>query len=134
MGLDPKYRKGADQRGLEFVRFHDRTILKVSSNYNAAFAAKFHFVDYAPPSLVLFRDQIYLQLTLRNPALFDRNMTSNYRRAAQSFDLFLAPLLKDLLTKIPATREISSLDITVLDRHHRQPVKRAPHVAGDSAQ
>ena len=59
-------------------------------------AAKFHFVDYAPPSLVLFRDQIYLQLTLRNPALFDRNMTSIYRRAAQSFDLFLAPLLKDV--------------------------------------
>ena len=79
-------------------------------------AAKFHFVDYAPPSLVLFRDQIYLQLTLRNPALFDRNMTSIYRRAAQSFDLFLAPLLKDLLTKIPATREISGLDITVLDK------------------
>jgi len=43
-------------------------------------------------------------------------MTSIYRRAAQSFNLFLAPLLIDLLTKIPATREISGLDITVLDK------------------
>lgn len=79
-------------------------------------AAKFHFVAYAPPSLVLFRDQIYFQLTLRNPAPFDKNVTSIYKRAAQSFDLFLAPLLKDLLTRIPATPEISGLDITVLDQ------------------
>lgn len=39
VGLDPKDQQGADQRGLEFVRFHDRTILKVSGNYNAAFNA-----------------------------------------------------------------------------------------------
>jgi len=39
VGLDPTDQQGADQRGLEFVRFHDRTILKVSGNYNAAFNA-----------------------------------------------------------------------------------------------
>ena len=79
-------------------------------------AARFHLVEYAPPSLVLFRDKIYLQLTLRNPTPFDRNGTSIYRRAAQSFDLFLAPLLKDLLAKVPDGQEISGLDITVLDQ------------------
>jgi hypothetical protein len=79
-------------------------------------AAKFHFVAYAPPSCVLFRDQVYLQLTLRNPAPFDKNATSLYKRAAQSFDLFLAPVLKDLLAKVPAAQEISGLDITVLDQ------------------
>ena len=79
-------------------------------------AAKFHFVEYAPSSLVLFHDQIYLQLTLRNPALFDQNSTSIYRRAARSFDLFLAPSLKDLLGKVPNSPEIAGLDITVLDQ------------------
>ena len=79
-------------------------------------AAKFHFVEYAPSSLVLFHDQIYLQLTLRNPSLFDQNSTSIYKRAARSFDLFLAPSLKDLLGKVPNSPEIAGLDITVLDQ------------------
>jgi hypothetical protein len=95
----------------------------IQSKYHTQFdalakegAAKFHFVAYAPPSCVLFRGQVYLQLTLRNPAPFDKNSTSLYKRAAQSFDLFLAPMLKDLLAKVPATQEISGLDITVLDQ------------------
>ena len=39
VGVDPKEQLGADTRGLEFVRFHDRTALKVSGNYHAAFNA-----------------------------------------------------------------------------------------------
>jgi hypothetical protein len=78
--------------------------------------AKFHFVEYALPSFALFRDQIYLQLTLRNPAPFDKSATSIYKRAAQSFDLFLAPLLKDLLAKTPDAQELAGLDVTVLDQ------------------
>jgi len=75
---------------------------------------KFHFVDYAPPSFVLFQDRVALQLTLRNPARFDREHTSIYKRAAQSFDLFLAPQLKDLLSRISKEVEFPALDITVL--------------------
>ncbi len=78
-------------------------------------AARFHFVAYAPPSLVLFRGAVYLQLTLRNPTPFDKSATSIYKRAAESFDLFLAPQLKDILSKVPSTPEIAGLDITVLD-------------------
>jgi hypothetical protein len=37
IGLESKDPIGADQRGLEFVIFHGRTILKTSGNYNAAF-------------------------------------------------------------------------------------------------
>ena len=74
----------------------------------------FHFVDYAPPSFAIFRNQIYLQLTMRNPAVFDPDATSIYKRAARSFDLFLAPRLKDLLAKIPNDPSISGIDITVL--------------------
>src|SRR5579859_3969958 len=37
VGLDPSKQAEADSRGLEFVRFHNRTILKVTGNYNAAY-------------------------------------------------------------------------------------------------
>ncbi len=78
-----------------------------------------HFVNYAPASLGLFHKQVYLQITLRNPAVFDRNGTSIYKRAAQSFDLFLAPQLKGLLAKMPSGQEISGVDVTVLDEFSR---------------
>src|SRR5215467_11039036 len=38
-GLDPAKQAEADSRGLEFVRFQDRVILKVTGNYNAAYDA-----------------------------------------------------------------------------------------------
>ena len=79
-------------------------------------AKRFQMVAYAPPTLALFRDQIYLQVTLRNPAPFDKSQSSIYKRAAQSFDLFLAPLLKDLVSKAPAGPQISGFDITVLNQ------------------
>src|SRR5215472_1920380 len=37
VGLDPAKQTEADSRGLEFVRFQDRVILKVTGNYNAAY-------------------------------------------------------------------------------------------------
>src|SRR6202162_4602376 len=37
VGLDPAQRAEPDARGLEFVRFEDRVILKVTGNYNAAY-------------------------------------------------------------------------------------------------
>ncbi len=77
--------------------------------------AKHHFVDYAPPSFVVFRNQITMQLTLKNPSGFDRDGSSIYKRAAQSFDLFLAPQLKPILDKIPDCPELEALDITVID-------------------
>ena len=78
--------------------------------------AHYHFVSYAPASLGLFHNQIYLQLTLRNPELFDKNSTSIYKRAAQSFDLFLAPQLKGLLAKISMDPEVAGVDVSVLDQ------------------
>jgi hypothetical protein len=75
----------------------------------------YHFVTYAPPSLIVFRNQIVLQLTLRNPNTFDKEGTSIYKRAARSFDLFLAPQLKSILERIPDDAELGGLDITVLN-------------------
>lgn len=79
-----------------------------------------HFVDYAPPSFAVFHKRIYLQMTLRNPAVFDSNATSIYKRAARSFDLFLAPRLKSLLAKVPEDPSIAGLDITVLTEFSAQ--------------
>jgi hypothetical protein len=78
--------------------------------------AKFHFVDYAPPSFVLYRNQILLQMTLRNTLHFSQDTGSIYKRAAQSFDLFLARQLKDLLDKAPADAPFDGYDITVLNQ------------------
>jgi hypothetical protein len=73
-----------------------------------------YFVDYAPPSFAVFHQRVYLQLTMRNPAVFDPHATSIYKRAAQSFDLFLAPRLKSLLARVPDDPAIAGLDVTVL--------------------
>jgi hypothetical protein len=89
--------------------------------------AAFHFVDYSPPSFILFQNRIALQITLRNPARFDAEKTSIYKRAAQSFDLFLAPQLKDLVEKAPAQAEFTSFDFTVVNQ-----LAVAPHALSEA--
>lgn len=79
-------------------------------------APKFHFVDYAPPTFVVFHDKMALQLTLRNSIQFGPVRGSIYKRAAQSFDLFLAPLLKDLSDRISPDLEFQLYDFSVLNR------------------
>jgi hypothetical protein len=78
--------------------------------------AKFHFVEYAPPTFVIFRDQVALQMTLRNTIQFGPEKGSIYKRAAQSFDLFLAPQLKDLSDKVLADMEFQLFDFSVLNK------------------
>ncbi len=78
-------------------------------------AAKFHFVDYAPPSFVSVRNQTALQVTLRNPDRYDKDATSIYKRAAQAFDLFFAPELKPILDLIPDRAEFEAFDVTILN-------------------
>jgi hypothetical protein len=79
-------------------------------------AAKFHFVAYAPPAFVLFHGQIALEITLRNSLQFGPAKGSIYKRAAESFDLFLAPLLKDLSERISPDVEFELFDFSVLNR------------------
>src|SRR5712692_10000715 len=79
-------------------------------------ATKFHFVDYAPPTFMVFRDQIALQMTLRNSIQFGPVKGSIYKRAAQSFDLFLAPQLKDLSDRISSDIEFQLFDFSVLNK------------------
>ena len=79
-------------------------------------STKFHFVDYAPPTFVVFHDQIALQMTLRNSIQFGPAKGSIYKRAAQSFDLFLAPQLKDLSDRISPDLEFELFDFSVLNK------------------
>lgn len=79
-------------------------------------AAKFHFVAYAPPTFVLFHDQIALQMTLKNSLQFGPVKGSIYKRAAQSFDLFLAPLLKDISERVSPDVEFQLFDFSVLNK------------------
>ncbi len=79
-------------------------------------AMKFHFVGYAPPTFVVFRDQMALQMTLRNSMQFGPTKGSIYKRAAQSFDLFLAPQLKDLSDRISPDLEFQLFDFSVLNK------------------
>lgn len=79
-------------------------------------AAKFHFVAYAPPTFVLFHDQIALQMTLKNTLQFGPAKGSIYKRAAQSFDLFLAPLLKDISERVSPDVEFQLFDFSVLNK------------------
>jgi hypothetical protein len=98
--------------------YAERFESKYKSQLDALAAAgltNYHFVPYAPPSFAVFRNQIVLQLTLRNPNSFDKEATSIYRRAARSFDLFLALQLKSILERIPDDAELGGLDITVLN-------------------
>src|SRR5215469_14289027 len=79
-------------------------------------AAKFHFVAYAPPTFVLFHDHIALEMTLRNSLQFAPVKGSIYKRAAVSFDLFLAPLLKDISERVSPDVEFQLFDFSVLNK------------------
>lgn len=78
--------------------------------------AKFHFVAYAPPTFVVFQDKLALQMTLKNTLPFDSSKSSIYKRAAQSFDLFLAPLLKDVTARVAPDVEFQLFDFSVLNK------------------
>jgi hypothetical protein len=77
--------------------------------------AKFQFVDYDPPAFVIISKQLALQMTLRNNLRFDIEKSSIYKRAAQSFDLFLAPKLKDILDKVPDDNAVALYDFSVVN-------------------
>ncbi len=71
--------------------------------------------DANPPSLETNGDQRMLHFTLQNTLSFQPGQTSIYKRAAQSFDLFLAPELKDITKRVPADAGVNELHFSVLN-------------------
>ncbi len=77
--------------------------------------SKFQFVDYDPPAFVVINKEMVLQMTLRNALHFDAEKASIYKRAAQTFDLFLAPKLKDILSAAPEEAKFDFYDFSVVN-------------------
>jgi hypothetical protein len=77
--------------------------------------ARFGFVDYDPPTFVVVSKQMVLQMTLKNTAKFDPEKSSIYKRAALTFDLFVAPKMKDVLDLIPSDLPVDYYDFSVVN-------------------
>jgi hypothetical protein len=72
--------------------------------------------DTSRPSLETNGSQKELHYTMQNALSFERVQSSIYKRAAESFDLFLAPELKDISKKVPADAPVDVLHFSVLNR------------------
>jgi hypothetical protein len=77
--------------------------------------AKFGFVDYDPPTFVVVSKQMVLQMTLKNTTRYDPEKTSLYKRAALTFDLFVAPKMKDVLDRVPGDLPVDYYDFSVVN-------------------
>jgi hypothetical protein len=77
--------------------------------------AKFGFVYYDLPAFVVVSKQMVLQMTLKNTAKFDPEKASIYKRAALTFDLFVAPKMKDVLELIPSDLPADYYDFSVVN-------------------
>jgi hypothetical protein len=76
---------------------------------------KFGFVSYDPPTFVVVSKQMVLQMTLKNSTRFDPEKTNIYKRAAQTFDLFVAPKMKDVLDRVPSDVPVDYYDFSVVN-------------------
>jgi len=72
--------------------------------------------DAVLPSLESSGEQRQLHYTLQNTLSFDSGRSSIYKRAAQSFDLFLAPELKEIAKRVPADAKVDALHFSVLNQ------------------
>jgi hypothetical protein len=76
---------------------------------------RFHLEEGTAPEFEIGGNQTLLHLTLRNTMSFEKTTSSIYRRAAQSFDLFLAPELRELTRRLPDNAEFDALEFSVLN-------------------
>jgi hypothetical protein len=60
-------------------------------------------------------DQICLHFTVHNAREFDGGSSSIYKRAARSFDLFLAPELRSVVNNLPKIETLKTYHFSVLN-------------------
>jgi hypothetical protein len=80
-----------------------------------------HFVGYAPPSFVVFRQAIYLELSL-NTSLSESSNASRYKLAALAFDEHIAHLVRPTLEYLKAEQNFDGVGFST-----------TVHVAGKTA-
>jgi hypothetical protein len=76
---------------------------------------KFGFVDYDPPTFVVVSKQMVLQMTMKNTTRYDPEKASLYKRAALTFDMFVAPKMKDVLEQVPSDVPVDYYDFSVVN-------------------
>jgi hypothetical protein len=86
---------------------YDGVIRKLTSDLNE----QAHFVSYAPPSFVAFRDGAYLQLNM-NTELDQPAGSSQYRVAALAFDFHIAHLLRPVSKYFHDRPEFEGVDFS----------------------
>ena len=74
-----------------------------------------HFVNYAPPAFIAFRDGAYLQLNL-NTHLDRPAGSSQYRIAALAFDTHISHLLRPFLKYFPEHPQFDGIDFSTTVR------------------
>ena len=70
-----------------------------------------HFVPYAPPTFIGFRQGAYLQLSI-NTQLDTPAGTSRYKQAALAFDEHISHLIRPLLDFFPGNVDFDGIDFS----------------------
>lgn len=73
--------------------------------------AQAHFVAYAPPSFISFRNGAYLQISLTTP-LAGEDTASQYRLAALAFDRHIAHLIRPILAYFKDSPDFTGIDFS----------------------
>lgn len=73
--------------------------------------AQAHFLPYAPPTFIGFRQGAYLQLSLRT-TLDAAPTSSRYKLAALAFDEYVSHLVRPLLNYFPSDVEFDGVDLS----------------------
>ena len=80
-----------------------------------ALDADAHFLAYAPPSFIAFRQATYLQLSFRT-ALDAAPASSRYKLAALAFDEHVSHLIRPLIDYFPAEAQFDGVDFSTTVR------------------
>jgi len=72
-----------------------------------------HFVPYAPPTFIGFRQSAYLQLSI-NTQLDAPSGTSRYKQAALAFDEHISHLIRPLLDFFPGDNDFDGFDFSAV--------------------
>lgn len=85
---------------------HDATITRLVRELDP----QAHFISYAPPSFIAFRNGAYLQLPVNTPLDASVAGSSRYKLAALAFDEHIAHLVRPVLAYFPKDADFDGVD------------------------
>ncbi len=97
----------------------DKTLGMLSVEYDGTISrlvreldSQAHFVSYAPPSFIAFRNNAYLQLPVNTPLDASLAGSSRYKMAALAFDDHIAHLVRPILAYFPKDTDFDGIDFS----------------------